>query len=122
MLALELAMGLFLRLGFFQRNDLRLGQHQALLGALGLQRLEPFVHGLQVMTLPHAAHAGGRDREPPFPQLVGDPHLPEGRLLNGQRNDGILDLLRHTVLQHRLLATNLLQCQLPPLSYSSLKR
>jgi hypothetical protein len=45
------------------------------------------------MTLPHAAHTSGRDGEPPFPQLVRDPHLPEGRLLNGQRNDGILDLL-----------------------------
>src|SRR5262245_41015664 len=47
MLALELAMGLLLGLGLFQRDDLRLGQHQALLGALGFQRLEPFLHGLQ---------------------------------------------------------------------------
>ena len=32
MLALELAMGLLLGLGLFQRDDLRLRQHQALLG------------------------------------------------------------------------------------------
>src|ERR1700756_5489222 len=35
MLALELAMGLLFRLGFLQRGELGLGQHQALLGALG---------------------------------------------------------------------------------------
>src|SRR5271166_3967410 len=58
MLALELTMGLLLSLGLFQRNDLRLSQHQAFLSALGLQRLEPFVHGLQVVPQPDAAHAG----------------------------------------------------------------
>src|SRR5262249_6136931 len=41
MFALELAMRLFLGLGLLQRDDLRLGQHQALLGALGFQRLQP---------------------------------------------------------------------------------
>jgi hypothetical protein len=50
MLALELAMGFLFGFGLFQRDDLRLGQHQAFLGALGLQRLEPLVHGLQVVT------------------------------------------------------------------------
>ena len=62
MLALELAMRLLLGLGLFQRDDLRLGQHQAVLRALGLQRLEPLRHGLELVPLPHAAHAGGRDR------------------------------------------------------------
>jgi hypothetical protein len=62
MLALKLAMGFLFGLGLFRRDNLRLGQHQALLGALGFRRLEPFVHGLQVVTQPHAAHAGGRDR------------------------------------------------------------
>ena len=38
-------------------------------------------------------------------------HLTEGRLLNGERNDGILYLLRHAVLQHRLHAADLLQRQ-----------
>ena len=45
----------------------RLGQHQALLGALGLQRLEPLGHGLQLVALPHAAHAGGRHGQPAVP-------------------------------------------------------
>ena len=43
MLALELAVRLLLGLGLFQRDDLRLGQHQAFLGAFGFQRLEPLV-------------------------------------------------------------------------------
>src|SRR3954463_557055 len=57
MLALELAMRLLLGLGLFQRNDLRLGQHQTVLGALGLQRLESLVHRLQIVAQPHATHA-----------------------------------------------------------------
>src|SRR5262249_10163283 len=78
-------------------------------GALGFQRLEPLVHGFQVMAQPYAAHAGGGDREPALPELVGNADLTEGRLLDRQRYDGILDLLRHAVLQHRLLAAAFLQ-------------
>src|SRR5512133_1153977 len=111
MLALELAVRLLLGLGLLQRNDLRLGQNQALLGALGFQRFEPLLHGLQVVAQPHTAHASRRDREPALPQFVGNAHLTEGRLLDRQRYDGILDLLRHAVLQHRLLAADLLQSQ-----------
>src|SRR4029077_8423472 len=61
MLALELAMGLLLGLGLFQRDELGLGQDQAFLGALGLQRFEPLVHGLEVMT-PAGAHQHTRLR------------------------------------------------------------
>ena len=71
MLALELAVRLLLGLGLFQRDDLRLGQHQAFLGALGFQRLEPLVHRLQIVAQPHTSHAGGGNREPALPQLVG---------------------------------------------------
>src|ERR1700731_477475 len=63
MLALKFAMGLLLGLGLFQRDELGLGQYQAFLGAPGLQCFEPLVQGLEVMTLPHATHAGRRDRE-----------------------------------------------------------
>src|SRR5215475_5514246 len=115
MLARELAMGLLLGLGLFQGDQLGLGQHQTLLGALGFQRLEPLDHGLEVVTLPDAAHPRGRHRQPALPQLVGDADLAEGRLLNSQFNDGVLDLLRHPVLQHRLLAADLLQRQLAAL-------
>src|SRR5262245_15426991 len=111
MLALELAVRLLLGLGLFQRDDLRLGQHQALLGALGFQRLEPLVHRLQVVAQPHTAHAGGGNREPALPALIGNADLTEGRLLDRQRYDGSLDLLRHAVLQHRLLAADFLQPQ-----------
>jgi hypothetical protein len=70
------------------------------LGALGFQRLEPFLHRLQVVAQPHTAHTGRGDREPALPQLVGNADLTEGRLLDRQRYDGILDLLRYAVLQH----------------------
>jgi hypothetical protein len=39
--ALKLAVRLLLGLGLFQRDDLRLGQHQTFMGAFGFQRLEP---------------------------------------------------------------------------------
>src|SRR4029077_20248203 len=100
MLALELAMGLLLGLGLFQRDELGLGQDQAFLGALGLQRFEPLVHGLEVMTLPYATHAGGRDREPALAQFVGDADLAESRLLDGNGNDGVFDLLCDAVFQY----------------------
>ena len=74
--------------------------------------LEPLLHGLEVVAQPHAAHAGGGDRHPSLLELVGDANLAESGLFNGQRNDGILDLLRHPVLQYRLLAADLLQRQL----------
>src|SRR6202023_745766 len=88
------------------------GQDQAFLGALGLQCFEPLVHGLEVMTLPHATHASGRDCEPALAQLVGDAALAEGRLLDGTRNDGVFALLCDAVLQHWLFAAHLLQRQL----------
>src|SRR5262249_27866477 len=59
MLALELTVGLLLGLGPFERHDLGFGEHQAFLGALGLQGLEPLLHGLEVVAQPHATHAGG---------------------------------------------------------------
>ena len=49
MLAFKLAMGLLLGFGLLQRDDLCLGQHQAFLGALGLERLEPLAHGLKIV-------------------------------------------------------------------------
>lgn len=52
MLALEVAIGLLLGLGLLQRDHLSLGQHQVVLGALGLQRLEPLVHGREIVAQP----------------------------------------------------------------------
>src|SRR5262245_43272193 len=49
--------------------------------------------------------------DPALPELVGNADLAESRLLDRQRYDSILDLLRHAVLQHRLLATDFLQGQ-----------
>src|SRR6266536_729787 len=63
MLALELTVGLLLDLRALQRHNLRLGEHQPLLGALGLQVLEPLLHGLEVVAQPHATHTGRRHRQ-----------------------------------------------------------
>jgi hypothetical protein len=46
---------------------------------------------LQVVAQPHTAHAGGGDREPALPELVGNADLTEGRLLDRQRYDGIAE-------------------------------
>jgi len=45
------------------------------------------------VTLPHAAHAGGRYGKPALPQLVGDADLAERRLLNSECNDGALAII-----------------------------
>ncbi len=45
----ELAVGLLVGLGLFEGCHLRLGQDQALLGHLGLERFQPVLHGLQIM-------------------------------------------------------------------------
>src|SRR5246127_1000584 len=75
-LALEFAVGLLLGLGLFERRKLSFGQHQAILGTSCFQRLEALAHGLEIVSLPYAAHAGRRDCKPTFPQFIGDPNLP----------------------------------------------
>jgi hypothetical protein len=82
MLAPEFAMGLLFSLGLFQRDDLRLRLHQAFLGTLGFQRLEPLFHGLKIVPQPRATNPGGRDRKTTLFQLVGDADLTG--LLNGR--------------------------------------
>src|SRR5262249_42554956 len=78
-------------------------------------------HSLQVVAQPHTAHPGGGNRQPAPPELVGHADLTEGRLLDRQRYDGVFDLLRHAVLQHRLLAADLLQRQFAALLVQLLK-
>src|SRR5262249_4933393 len=46
-----------------------------------------------------------------LPQFVGDADLAEGRLLERQRNDRVLDLLGTRDSSARVLAADLLQCQ-----------
>ena len=64
------------------------------------------------MALPHAAHAGGRDRQPAPLQRLRDPHLAPGRLLDRHLDRRLFDLDRRAVLQDRLAAADLLQRQL----------
>jgi len=100
--ALEFAVRLLVQFGSFKSRDLRFGEHQAILGALGLEGLEPLVHGLEVVALPDAADAGGGDGHAALPEFVGDPHLAERRLLDGEFDDSLFDRRLDAVLQHRL--------------------
>ena len=65
------------------------------------------------MPEPDAANARRRDGKPALPELVGDAHLAESRLLDGKLNDGALDLFGDAVLEHRLLAGNFGKRDLP---------
>ena len=62
--------------------------------------------------MPQCSARRWRDREPALAQLVGDPHLAEGGLLNRELDDRRLDLRGDPVLQHRLAPADLLQRQL----------
>ena len=53
----------------------------------------------------------GETIKPALCQFVGDPDLAKSGLLDGERNDSVLDLLRYTILQDRLLAADFLQRQ-----------
>ena len=119
--ALELAVGFLVELGLLQRDNLRLGEHEPLLRTLGLERLQALLHRLQIMPQPHAAHAIGRDRVALLLQLVGHPHLPERRLLDGHLHHGLLDRRVDAVLLDRFPARHLGQRQVPALLVELLK-
>ena len=72
--------------------------------------------------LAYCAHPEGRDRQALLLQLVGNPDLAPGRLLDRQRDHCCLDLRRNTVFEDRLLATDLLQRQLAAFVIHSLNR
>jgi hypothetical protein len=97
MLALELAVGLLLELGLLQRSHLGLGEQDALLGDLGFERPQALLTHLQVVTLPDATHAGGRDVHALLEQLVGDANLPPRWLLDGHLQHRALHLGCHSV-------------------------
>jgi hypothetical protein len=56
-LAFELAVSLLFRLGLLQRGKLCLGEHEAILAAFRLQRLQALLHRLQIVPQPDATHA-----------------------------------------------------------------
>ena len=109
--ALELAMRLLFALGLLQRDELAFGQHQAFLGDLGFERLEPFLHRLEIMTLPDPAHPGRRNRMAELAKLIGDADLAISRPVQRKLDDDRLDLRRRAVFQDRLAPRQLLQRQ-----------
>ena len=114
-LALELPVG-FLSVSAFSKAASWPGEDQALLGHLGFERLEALLHRLQIMALPHPAHARRRDGVPLFAHLVGDPDLAEGGLIQREREDGGLDLGRRAGRQQGLTTGELLKGEPPPVS------
>src|ERR1700759_3947451 len=115
MLAVELAMGLFVELGFLQRHQLALSQHPTILGDLRFQSLQPLLHRLQVVAHPNAAYAKRRHLGAALLQLVGGPRLAPGGLVDGHSHDHRLDLRRGAVLQIGLGACDLGQRKIPTL-------
>src|SRR5262249_29470077 len=110
-LALEFAMRLLLALGLLQRRQLAFAEHQAVLSDFGFEGLEPFIHGLQIVALPDAAHPGRRDRMAELTKLIGDADLTIGRSFQRELDNDRLDPRRRAVLQNRLAPRQLLQRQ-----------
>ena len=54
-------MRLLVGLGLLQGGELALGEDEALLRHLGLERLQPVLHGGEVVPQPDRAHAERRD-------------------------------------------------------------
>lgn len=102
-------MRLLVQLGLFQRRQLALGEHDAVLGDLRLQRLQPLLHRLHIVTLPHPAYARRRDRVAELAHFVGDAGLSIGGIFQRQLEDDRLDLRWRAVGQQRLPARQLLQ-------------
>ena len=67
---LKLARRFFVGLRLLQGHHLRLRSDKALLSDLGLQGLEPFPPGLQIMPEPDASDARRGDRQGSFPEFV----------------------------------------------------
>lgn len=59
MLTLDLTFGFTLLGQLLQSRDLRFGQNEVLLRRLGFQRLQAFLHGLQIVPQPHTSHPAG---------------------------------------------------------------
>src|SRR5262249_9296921 len=62
-----------------------------------------------VVAQPHTTHAGGCDHKPAPAPFVGPAKLSEPWLPERGRRNGLPDLLGYAILQHRLLAADLLQ-------------
>jgi hypothetical protein len=87
----------------------------AILRHLGFECLEAVLDRGQIVTQPHAAHPGGRDRQTTPLRRLRYAHLPSGGLIDRQGDHRPFDLDRSAVLQHRLPAADLLQGQLAAL-------
>ena len=102
-------MRLLLLLGFLQGRELAFREDSAILSHLGLQRLEAFLHRLQVVAQPDAADATWRDEQSAFAKFVANPYLPERWILHRKFTDGFFDLRLDAVLDNRFAARDALE-------------
>ena len=113
-------MRLLFALGLLQRGKLAFGQHQAFLGDLGFERLEPFLHRLQIMALPDPANASRRDRMAELAKLVGDADLAISRLVQRKLDDDASTSGGVRFFRIGLRRVSSCSANSPPASYSSL--
>ena len=112
MLALESPCASLLGLGFSSATtcaSVSTRPSWALLASSALSRLFMVSRSWRSQTQRTPA---GETVSPRFLNSLAMPTWPNGRPLDGQRDDGVLDILRRAVLQHRLLSANLLQGKL----------
>ena len=83
MLGFDPAVGLLFLFGALQGGQLFFGQHDAVLGNLGLQGFEALLEGFQVVPQPNAPHAARRDEQALLAEFVAHPHLAVGGLFDG---------------------------------------
>src|SRR6516225_640743 len=121
-LALELAVRLLVGLGLFERGDLRLGEQDAILRHLGLERLQAQLHRGQVVALPDAAHPAGEIDNPRRFTASDTRTWPQaGCSIASATTASSISI---GVRFFRIGFLRLISCSAssPPLSYSSLKR
>ncbi len=107
-------MGFLVRLRLLQGHHLGLGHHAPLLRDFRFQRLQALPHRFKIVAEPETPHPSGGNRQLLFPQFISDPHLPPGRLLNGQGDDRVFHYSGHPILEQRLPPRDLLQRRVAP--------
>ena len=113
MLGFDLPVRFLLLFGFLHRSHLRFGENPArLLSEFGLQSFQPALESLEVVAQPDTPHPCRGDKRSAPGQFVGNPHLAVSGLLDGHRDDCLLDVGLHPVLQHRLALADFFQRQL----------
>ncbi len=99
MRGLDLAPGLVVELLLLQRLDLSFGENDTLFGNLGFEHLQAGLEVGQVVAHPDRTDPAGGDEDALLAQLVGDPDLAVGRIVDGVFDNGVLGFEIDPVLE-----------------------